>query len=445
MVKDTLEKSLCVFESFQKLHCWQEQVYIALNSASRIIAFKRCDIFSQILAQTSYLDDRATEGVLLRFSWLLESFLQRTAAPGRGKSTSLQQTSYEPESKFGPMICYSLYEIHIRRDDLAEADNWLRRYQSLARLLNLPTGPEINDAIANSVQAISRTIDPLIEELGLSSVSGLPLDTSKATSSTEIGIALEDLLPKTEVSPSLLHVQLYARWLHRTPLHLAAEGFQTSALSKLVCEFELEERDIFGMTPLAIACSTGNSGLTRALVQHGARVDAKIDDGRSILTLACGSGSLECSKCLLDEGASLEYAFYSAQNPLSAAAHCGSISVCQLLLERGASRYLEPVLFQLKTSSDSSVHAQKAIKTLEEVQTSLPEIAKTGGIGEMRWCRPATRQKGLNEGFSWTDYDKNEIMMSYEVISFANLALSGPDTLFSEEPGPHLICTAQGD
>lgn len=60
-------------------------------------------------------------------------------------------------------------------------------------------------------------------------------------------------------------------------------------------------RDYTGRTPLHLAVQSSTPAIVRSLVKHGARMIARLADGRTALHLACARGNLEVVKILLEK------------------------------------------------------------------------------------------------------------------------------------------------
>ncbi len=74
------------------------------------------------------------------------------------------------------------------------------------------------------------------------------------------------------------------------------------------------------------------------LIEKGADVDAKANDGMTPLNLACRNKSLELAKLLLDKGADVmaKVGFGDRWTPLHRASGGNAIKIVKLLIERGA-------------------------------------------------------------------------------------------------------------
>ncbi|MHC5108336.1 MAG: ankyrin repeat domain-containing protein [Planctomycetota bacterium] len=85
------------------------------------------------------------------------------------------------------------------------------------------------------------------------------------------------------------HVRIKDK-LGRSPLHLAAQGNHVGVITWLVEQGVSHEADFTGHTPLHLAAERFREAATRALLRHGAKVDAVNNEGRTPLHLLASSG-----------------------------------------------------------------------------------------------------------------------------------------------------------
>src|SRR5690606_6936916 len=155
-----------------------------------------------------------------------------------------------------------------------------------------------------------------------------------------------------------------------TPLHHAARSSDPGVAALLRdAAAELEERNNDGLTPLGIACASGNWRLARFLLERGAktqsdegtpallaaagveeddaagvglllkhkaRVDARDAQGRSALHEAASAGHVEIVQALLAAHADLQARDAEGRTPLLAAVVAGKPAAVQALVEAGA-------------------------------------------------------------------------------------------------------------
>jgi hemoglobin len=132
------------------------------------------------------------------------------------------------------------------------------------------------------------------------------------------------------------------RYSGRTLLHGAAAAGNCETVGLLLrLGADPNVADGGGHTPLysvANECQArGAADVVRALVQAGARVDAR--DGVkhcTALHMAARRGNVEVAEALLDSGAGIELRDSLGETPLRRAVNCGQTNVARLLIERGA-------------------------------------------------------------------------------------------------------------
>ncbi|EKX55509.1 hypothetical protein GUITHDRAFT_99284 [Guillardia theta CCMP2712] len=139
----------------------------------------------------------------------------------------------------------------------------------------------------------------------------------------------------------------------RTSLHLAVISNDISCVELLVkAGAEIESRADYGRTPLHFACWPWKSEdigrdvpfgsfelkfeMSKCLVRLGANVNARDNDGVSILHTAAGAGFVKLCGLLLESGARLEAVDVDGNTPLMAAAQQGRDEACGFLLAAGA-------------------------------------------------------------------------------------------------------------
>jgi ankyrin repeat protein len=122
------------------------------------------------------------------------------------------------------------------------------------------------------------------------------------------------------------------------PLHDAARDGDLEKVRALIDEgAEIDARGENGETPLILAILGGHADVTELLIGLGADVMARNARGLTPLHAAAYSGSAELARLLLDHGAALEdTANVSGATPLMLAAEENHVAVAELLIARGA-------------------------------------------------------------------------------------------------------------
>ncbi|UKZ61775.1 uncharacterized protein TrAtP1_003034 [Trichoderma atroviride] len=90
------------------------------------------------------------------------------------------------------------------------------------------------------------------------------------------------------------------------------------------------------LTPVSIASSYGNEDIFRLLLEKGANVEAKDDNGQMLLLFATKRRHKETIKLLLEKGANIDTKDNMGQTSLLLAIEERSIGIVELLLEKGA-------------------------------------------------------------------------------------------------------------
>ncbi|KAL3106504.1 hypothetical protein niasHT_011888 [Heterodera trifolii] len=90
------------------------------------------------------------------------------------------------------------------------------------------------------------------------------------------------------------------------------------------------------VTPLWAAVVYANLELCRALIVHGANVEAGTDSGESALLCACFNGNSDIASLLVQKGADVNLADTNGITPLIAASFSGQVDIVRLLLSHGA-------------------------------------------------------------------------------------------------------------
>ena len=145
-----------------------------------------------------------------------------------------------------------------------------------------------------------------------------------------------DVLAEIERDPAQLHSYSTDGW---PPLHLAAFfGHLDLASALLDRGARIEARSTNGMknTPLHAAAAGGRPALVRLLAQRGADVNARQEGGWAALHSAAQTGNREMVEVLLAHGADVNARAENGQAALDLALSGGHQQVADLLEELGA-------------------------------------------------------------------------------------------------------------
>lgn len=122
-----------------------------------------------------------------------------------------------------------------------------------------------------------------------------------------------------------------------TPLYYAALfGFGDLARRLIVTHRENVDASFHKWTPLHVASEGGHVGAVRVLLNHGARMDAQLDDNRTPLDLASRYGHLKVVQLFLERSAaSNSKRRTDLTSSLCSAAKSGHIEVVRVFLDHG--------------------------------------------------------------------------------------------------------------
>lgn len=119
----------------------------------------------------------------------------------------------------------------------------------------------------------------------------------------------------------------------RAPVSTAAFYSNPAIVKVLAVKGTVEA---IGATPLYIAAREGHLAVVKLLLEKGAAIEAKAEDGCTPLSTAAFNGHADVVKLLLERGAAVEGKHKDSVTPLAMAAQQGHLEVVRLLLEKGA-------------------------------------------------------------------------------------------------------------
>lgn len=132
-------------------------------------------------------------------------------------------------------------------------------------------------------------------------------------------------------------------------------------------------------TAIVEAAKSGDAILVKRLLDKGAAVDSKDNDGRTPLYRAACHGHEEVAKLLLDRGAAVDLTDYNGESPLLQAARNGHVEVVKLLLDRGADIDLEDRYGWTPLSVATRGGHEEVIQLLREQQAADRSWYRTEG------------------------------------------------------------------
>jgi len=116
----------------------------------------------------------------------------------------------------------------------------------------------------------------------------------------------------------------------------AVTGGSTAMVQWLLAHGASVQRKPGSMGPLQNAAFRGHKAVAEILLAHGARADAKDEDGRTPLLSAAFGGNTDIAELLIQHGAKVNDATTKGVTPLMRAADSHAVGTVKLLLERGA-------------------------------------------------------------------------------------------------------------
>ncbi len=104
----------------------------------------------------------------------------------------------------------------------------------------------------------------------------------------------------------------------------------------LDAEAKVSVTNRYGVSPIALACTNGNSAIVRILLSHGADANATLPGGETALMTASRTGNVDVVKELLSRGADVAAKERKGQTAIMWAAAEGHADVVEQLIQAGA-------------------------------------------------------------------------------------------------------------
>jgi ankyrin repeat protein len=333
----------------------------ALKFISWCISKRHDAILSSVVSLAGRLGARAAEGVFLRALRALEEFdsIDSRGGSARGSQTKLRST-----------ITRRLFNIYLARNDIPEAEYWLRRLDMLPNDSKHEPPSLTARRLAYSFRRTSKMAQAVLDDLELDPDIRARLRFSKFASFPAIHRAIRaghvgSAQILSNVPAALREVDL----IGRTALHIAAETGQIKSLGLQFAPDAINDRDAFQCTPLFLAACNGDIESFAHLVERGADTEARTSGGRDALAAACSAGNREIVQYLLQKGIDPNNNNPVASSPLLEAVSHGHSEICKNLLEKGASTdcFANPHISTLGMTTDN---ASREISEMIQIATN---------------------------------------------------------------------------
>jgi ankyrin repeat protein len=333
----------------------------ALKFISWCISKRHDAILSSVVSLAGRLGARAAEGVFLRALRALEEFdsIDSRGGSARGSQTKLRST-----------IIRRLFNIYLARNDIPEAEYWLRRLDMLPNDSKHEAPSLTARRLAYSFRRTSKMAQAVLDDLELDPDIRAKLRFSKFASFPAIHRAIRaghvgSAQILSNVPAALREVDL----IGRTALHIAAETGRVKPLGLQFAPDAINDRDAFECTPLFLAACNGDFESFAHLVERGADTEARTSGGRNVLAAARSAGHPEIVRYLLRKGIDPNDNPPLASSPHFEAASHSHSEICKNLLGKGASMdcFANPNISTLGMTTDN---ASKEISEMIQIATN---------------------------------------------------------------------------
>jgi ankyrin repeat protein len=333
----------------------------ALKFISWCISKRHDAILSRVISLAGKLDARVAEGALLRALRALEELdgIDSRGGSARGSRTKLCST-----------IIRKLFNIYLARNDIPEAEYWLRRLEMLPNDSKHEAPSLTARQLAYLLQRTSKMAQAVLDGLELDQDIRAKLCFSKFASFPAIHRAIRaGHVKSAQILSSAPAALRESDLIGRTALHIAAETGRVKSLGVQFAPDAINDRDAFQCTPLFLAACNGNFESFAHLVERGADTKARTSGGCSVLAAACSAGHLEIVQYLLQKGIDPNDNPPWASSPFFEAASHGHSEICKSLLEKGASTdcFANPHISTLSVTTDN---ASKEISEMIQIATN---------------------------------------------------------------------------
>lgn len=159
-------------------------------------------------------------------------------------------------------------------------------------------------------------------------------------------------------------------WRNRTALHDAALGGHAGVIDVLVQNgAEIELRDQFGYTPLALAVLQGHEEAAARLLEGRANPHARDNEGTSIFYIAARQGYVAIVDLLLRQGLHPEDGIVNGLAALHVAALNGHLNVVETLVDGGAHLWIQDPIGRTALDYAQQFNHPEVVASLEEAIT----------------------------------------------------------------------------
>jgi Ankyrin repeats (3 copies)/Ankyrin repeat len=256
------------------------------------------------------------------------------------RPSSLGDPGDDPIFKIHSEILNKLISIHEAHGDRPEAERLLGQLAALPGRATVPADPEISARLAESLLMTSDRSREVFRNLKIPKTYTDSLHFNENGPFPPTHRAMLDQIPDVirHLCKTPQRVLAETDILRRKIVHVAAETANLDLLDLITHQKEtlLKSRDIYQKTPLCVAAYYGHPDFFERLVNDGADLETRNEDGRTPLCIASGAGHLSIVEFILGRGMSPNDDKLHRWSPLHAAAHGGHYEVCKALLDHGA-------------------------------------------------------------------------------------------------------------
>lgn len=292
-------------------------------------------VLGRVLGDLEDLEPCQTELWLVRALQAIENLTDIA-----GRSSFSGDPGDDPILKMHAEILNKLISIHEAHGDLPEAERLLGQLAALPGGTAVRADPKISARLAESLLMTSDRSREVFENLKIPKEYTDSLHFNETGPFPPTHRAVLDHMPDVfrHLCKTPQRVLAETDILRRKIFHIAAETANLDLLDLITHQREplLKSRDLYQKTPLCVAAYCGHPGVFERLVNDGANLETRNEDGRTPLCIASGAGHLSIVEFLLARGISPNDDTLRCWSPLHAAAHGGHYDICKALLEHGA-------------------------------------------------------------------------------------------------------------